>query len=407
MRLSAGVEPRVEIEKLIRNISLLCWLVSAFYSVVDFFNSSFVSSLILSLVSSIVFPIVLFLNKKEMRYSARVLLILGVNALIFVAVVTTPFDDGGRYFFVPASLMTLLLYERFEIKSITFGLTMALVAYLLSLKVAFPGYEGTSSTGLNLEQAKILNFFTMYAFTLAQIYVFMNYLQRLRIQAIEQSKFSALGIMSSGIAHEVNNPLAIIKGRTYTLKRHLSKGETSLVDKDIDIIIKTTDRIGKIISELGVFSRNAEKDPFDGIDSNTLVHTALDLCWERFQQAGIHIEIIDKGHFEVMDREGQLLQVLINILSNSFDAIQELDEKWVRIEVGQQMIKVIDSGRGIEKDILGKLMQPFFTTKSVGKGTGLGLSISKGIMQKHGGDLVYDATHVNTCFIVRFKNTVM
>lgn len=400
---NSGLDFSAEITKFIRSISLLSWAVSLFYGIVDFYNSSYWSSAILGIFSSFLFPLILILNKNNHRNWARVFLILGVNLFIFVAVVTTPFDDGGRYFFVPSSLMTLLLYEQHERKSIIFGLLTPLLAFCVSLKVAFPGYDVLQTPGLDLEEAKLVNFFAMYAFSLSIVYVFIAHLQKLRVKAIEQSKFSALGIMSSGIAHEVNNPLAIIKGRTYTLRRHINERRFDDVERDIDIIIKTTDRINKIINGLRTFSRNGDSDPFDSIDSSDLIQTALDLCSERFQKAGITVEIIERCYFIVEGREGELVQVLVNVLNNAHDAVLELNEKWIRIEVSDRVIKIIDSGNGIPKNIAEKLMQPFYTTKAVGKGIGLGLSISKGIIEKHGGEIFIDSQHPNTCFVIKFN----
>ena len=94
---------------------------------------------------------------------------------------------------------------------------------------------------------------------------------------------------------------------------------------------------------------------------------------------------------------------------NSFDAIHELPEKWIRIDVvdsGNSLtINCIDSGTGIPKSIIHKIMQPFFTTKDVGKGTGLGLSISKGLAESHGGTLEYDLNSVNTRFILQLPKS--
>mgnify|MGYP002379626817 FL=1 len=98
-----------------------------------------------------------------------------------------------------------------------------------------------------------------------------------------------------------------------------------------------------------------------------------------------------------------MVQVLVNILNNGHDAVLELNERWIRIEVSDRVIKIIDSGTGIPKNIAEKLMQPFFTTKPVGKGIGLGLSISKGIIEKHGGEIFIDSHHSNTCFVIRFS----
>ena len=91
----------------------------------------------------------------------------------------------------------------------------------------------------------------------------------------------------------------------------------------------------------------------------------------------------------------QISQVLLNLLSNSIDAVQKLPEKWIHIEVlsteQHLKIRVTDSGSGISQDLAQKIFQPFFTTKDIGKGTGLGLSISDGIIKSHGG--ILDLNH--------------
>lgn len=403
MKVEKSVNPTEEIEKLIRNISILSWLMTSIYSAIDYFNKSYVSSLFLGIGGALLFPLIIWLNKRGRRNEARVLLVILVNAIVFVAVVTTPFDDGGRFYFVPVSLMALLIYELYEFKSLLFGLLSPILTYIISMHVTFPGYIVTAESGMAPDHAKIVNFLGVYVFTLSELYFFVNYVRRMRVQAIEQSKFSALGIMSSGIAHEINNPLAIIKGRAFMLRKHLANDEKKEIEKDVEVILKTSDRIGKIIQGLRIFSRNADSDPFNTLGSDELIQTALDLCSERFQLSNINVQVLDKGHFKLQGKEAQLIQVLVNLLNNSFDAIQDLKEKWIRIEVDADTIRVIDSGQGIPKDIAEKLMLPFYTTKGIGKGTGLGLSISKGIIEKHDGELFLDSSHANTCFVMRFN----
>jgi C4-dicarboxylate-specific signal transduction histidine kinase len=94
----------------------------------------------------------------------------------------------------------------------------------------------------------------------------------------------------------------------------------------------------------------------------------------------------------------------MNLLSNALDAAKDTHEKWVKIAVEpiENFIKISvhDSGHGIPQEILGKIMDPFFTTKEIGKGTGLGLSISQGIVKVHKGELFYDRSSKNTCFVI-------
>ncbi|MBY0412878.1 MAG: GHKL domain-containing protein, partial [Bdellovibrionales bacterium] len=97
-------------------------------------------------------------------------------------------------------------------------------------------------------------------------------------------------------------------------------------------------------------------------------------------------------------------QVLINLLNNSYDAISNLQDKWIEIKgfkkEGLVYIQITDSGVGIVKEVADKIMNPFFTTKEVGKGTGLGLSISSEIMKSHGGSLKYMTDFTNTTFLL-------
>ena len=93
------------------------------------------------------------------------------------------------------------------------------------------------------------------------------------------------------------------------------------------------------------------------------------------------------------------------MLSNSVDAIQNLDKKWIDIQISSTeknlMIKITDSGAGISKEVVDKIMQPFFTTKDLDKGTGLGLSISKGIIEEMKGQLYYELSQGYTCFVIK------
>jgi C4-dicarboxylate-specific signal transduction histidine kinase len=236
----------------------------------------------------------------------------------------------------------------------------------------------------------------------------MEQLEEQRKQAIQSAKLSSLGEMAGGIAHEINNPLAIIIGKTAQLKRKMRDEGDSLknYDAEIGVIEATSKRISAIIKGLSAFSRNAENDQMQKVLVPQLIQDTLELSKERFRFHSIdlkfNLESSDQTY--VNGRASQLLQVLINLLNNAYDAVEHLPEKWVRIVVSTDnekcIISVTDSGPGIPSNILEKIMTPFFTTKDVGKGTGLGLSISKGIIEEHHGKLYYDTTSTHTRFII-------
>ncbi len=227
-------------------------------------------------------------------------------------------------------------------------------------------------------------------------------------QLIYSSKMSSLGEMAGGVAHEINNPLAIIVGKASRLKRIFSReqwtaDEKIKILKDTEDIIDTSERIAKIISGLKTFSRNADKDPFVLTEIKSLVNDSLALCQEKFKHLSVELIVGVIPDLTIECRPTQISQVLINLLNNALDAVTQLPEKWVRLDISEVAphhvrFTVRDSGLGIPEEVLNKLMQPFFTTKDVGKGTGLGLSISKGIAEAHQGTLRYDSSSKNTSF---------
>lgn len=227
------------------------------------------------------------------------------------------------------------------------------------------------------------------------------------------AKMASLGEMASGLAHEINNPLAIISGNSQRLEFELNKPESEVIpitikQKFIDglaAIDKTSLRISTIIKGLRQFARDAEADPFVKFNIADTIKETLTFCETRFKSHGVEINLVGLDqNLTLSGRPTQISQVLLNLLNNSFDAIQNQDDKWIKIELlsgeGSVKIMVSDSGPGIPKEIRTKLMQPFFTTKETGKGTGLGLSISKSIIENHRGKFYFDYSSANTKVVI-------
>lgn len=228
--------------------------------------------------------------------------------------------------------------------------------------------------------------------------------QELRL--IQSSKMSSLGEMSSGIAHEINNPLAIISLKAQHSLHLLESGELdrAKLKSHLEGIEVTVARISAIIRGLRSFAREGGSDPFQSIELGTILQDTLLLCQSRFASRSVRLEISpDFVHTAVLScRPQQIVQVLLNLLNNSFDAIEGQNDPWILLDaadLGKEIrICVMDSGDGVPEEIRDRIMLPFFTTKPTGKGTGLGLSIASGIAQSHGGTLEYDPTRGNTCF---------
>jgi two-component system, NtrC family, sensor kinase len=223
-----------------------------------------------------------------------------------------------------------------------------------------------------------------------------------RMQMVNSSRLASLGEVSAGIAHEINNPLAIIQGKAEILLKQMPPD--SLQRNHVEKIILMVKRMSTIVKGLRTFARDGSKDVMRTFHLTPFLNDLKDLCHARMVNSEIDFSINCPEKLDGFGREVQISQVLINLLNNSMDAIQDQPKKWIRLEVFKRgahlVFAVTDNGPGVPADLREKIMEPFFTTKPVGKGTGMGLSISIGICRDHGGDLQYVAGYPHTRFEV-------
>jgi PAS domain S-box-containing protein len=238
-------------------------------------------------------------------------------------------------------------------------------------------------------------------------------IQSQQAKLVSNAKLSALGEMASGIAHEINNPLMIISGNLRKVFREIDEKENDLIEikKELKIVSNTVNRITTIVSALKDFSRDAESDKLEKVIVSDIIEEVLVLTRERFIQNNIYFESISKNDADKMSiycRKTQIVQALIGLISNAFDAVENLKDRWVKIIITNEFdlinFKIIDSGIGIPDEVSDKMLLPFFTTKLIGKAVGIGLSVANSIIISQNGQLKYEKKEPNTTFVISFKS---
>ena len=216
---------------------------------------------------------------------------------------------------------------------------------------------------------------------------------QMKEQMMQADKLASIGELSSGIAHEINNPLNVILGYTQLLLR--SEVKASDRHADLKTIEKHVRNCKSIVEDLLSFARKS-KTRKDRVHIESIVENVIKFVQQHSNFEDIRMEgTYDRNIPPMMLDEKKIKQVLINLLMNAIHAVDrkgciristELD-----VDSNRIFVQISDDGYGIEKNNISKIFDPFFTTKPTGEGTGLGLSVSYGIIKDHGGDILVDS----------------
>jgi signal transduction histidine kinase len=210
-------------------------------------------------------------------------------------------------------------------------------------------------------------------------------------QLIQAEKFSAIGQLGSGLAHELNSPLDGL----LTMLRIRRDKACDDEHKKLSIMVDAAEHMAKIIRDFGSFSGKSS-GKFSKIDTKDVIESTLSFSGIHLLKHDIKItRDYDNNHLDILGDKSQLQQVVLNIFTNARDAMPHGGEFVIRTRNsengGKVIMEFIDTGVGIKEEDLPRIFDTFFTTKEQGKGIGLGLSISYGIIKSHNGEILVES----------------
>lgn len=227
-------------------------------------------------------------------------------------------------------------------------------------------------------------------------------------EVISQNRITLFAQMSSGIAHEINNPLAILSGKLQVIQKLYKKkgqGSLDLIMGHVTDSLKVVARLNNIIEGMRSLARGGVPEKEDKISPLEIIQNSINLNSHLFTVNNVSIKI--NGEDNLLNRNFKtnatiISQVIVNLLNNSVYAVKEMKDKWIIIRLTKKennfVFSIIDSGTGISSQDQMNLFHPFFSTKPVNDGTGLGLSVSKSLIENLGGTLNYISDMPNTQF---------
>ena len=216
-------------------------------------------------------------------------------------------------------------------------------------------------------------------------------LRETRQQLVVAEKLAALGELTAGVAHEINNPTQVMLGNLDVIMAELGPA-LEPVHNEIELIIQQVYRIQEIINNLLQYARPNE---FAGymteVDINVLVRDTLKLVQHMRKGSSFSIELDLQASYRININQQELQQVLVNLIVNAIHAVQDRNDHILLMtrdwDERGVMICVKDNGVGMDEEQLGRIFNPFYSTKGQGEGSGLGLSVSYGLIRRYGGNI--------------------
>ncbi len=230
-------------------------------------------------------------------------------------------------------------------------------------------------------------------------------LQKTRQQLVIAEKLAALGELTAGVAHEINNPTAVMLGNLDVIVEEMG-GSLEPVQDEIDLVIKQIYRIKDITNNLLQY---AKPDTYAGYmietDVDAVINETLKLIHHLRSDINYNIELLSHSTLLISINQQELQQVLVNLIGNAIQALPEINGSITISTQNMQtkgvQISIKDNGHGMDEESISKAFNPFYTTKTQGEGTGLGLSISYNLVRRYGGNIeIISSQNIGTEFII-------
>lgn len=356
-----------------------------------------------------------FLNNRRRYVAARVIFLLIVLLTMMLESAIQGPHLEIEHLILGAAVLAFSMFHPSERLYSSIFVAGCLISYLILINQSSallpwdPDADRYTSTEL------LVNQITYTALILAGLLGISNaYARATRIvdeqrsQLFEQSRMSALGAVACSVAHEINTPLMAMNIYLDELDASLTAEPDRRADSQaVDKLGQLSKRIATIVRGFKRMSHSDSDDSLTEVSLEELLRPALDICEGLLKPLGVKLTVtLHDPDYRVRCHVVALSQVILNLLTNSVDAIANLETKsrWIRVEseADEQRlyISVTDAGSIASEQVRNRLFEAFFTTKPLGKGSGLGLNISRRAVEYHGGRLYFDAAYPNTKFVI-------
>jgi signal transduction histidine kinase len=222
----------------------------------------------------------------------------------------------------------------------------------------------------------------------------LDELGRTQAQLVHSEKLASLGVLAGGVAHEINNPLMVILGRTELIL--MDQGVDEELKRNLETVRHETERIARIVQNLLTFSRKSRQEKIESVDVAEALERTLMLSEHQLTVGNVKVLKEVEPNMPTIDANaGQLQQVFMNLIINAHHAMPDGGELTVRtgtLPDDRVFVEIADTGCGISPEDINRIFDPFFTTKDEGQGTGLGLAVSRNIIENHGGEIGAQST---------------